>query len=103
MMTREDRLQLAEVFLAGDVIVGRQQLAIRQRLAAAVVKAFEMEIARRPGEKPSASVVKAIVKEELAGFIPFWLVTIFLGWIIHRLLDWLWQHHAEREEHEEKA
>lgn len=64
----------------------------RRRLAGSVARAAQRCIETDPNTKPDYRTVMGMVAgdPELKGFIPAFILTIFFGWVIQKLLDFIW-------------
>ena len=90
-----EKLMAADCFLSDESLVFRLLPSkLRHKLINATYIAFDAELTLSPTTKPSLNLIRARVKDELekqlVGFIPAILITVFLQWMIMRLLDWLW-------------
>jgi len=69
----------------------------RSRFAGAVARAVKRCIDDDPKKKPDLRTVRGMVANdpELKGFIPAFIITALMSWVIGQLLDWIWLNWSE--------
>jgi hypothetical protein len=66
-------------------------------LADATIKYFEEALSDVPNERPSTWLIKRQVKadRDVKKFIPAVILFAVVGWLIGKLLDWLWDKYTQ--------
>jgi hypothetical protein len=77
--------------------------AVRSLIVQATIREFEAEAAANRGAKPSAKLITQRVKQQVQFVIPAVILFALVGWLVTKLLDWLWDRYTQNQSAQLKA
>jgi hypothetical protein len=94
-VTRMKAYELVASGWRGKLINSDGQIALTD----ATIDAFEDQINYEPDSRPDDATIRQRVKQDprVKTFIPAWILTVLAGWVIQKLLDWLWDRYNDQQ------